>query len=339
MVRERQTRLSYDLIPGHESSTPLALTADHVSLDQNPAAVYLASLNTDSGRRAMRQALDTMAAILTNGSADALHCNWGALRYQHVMAIRARLSEHYKPTTVNKMLSALRGVLRAAKNLGQMSPDAYSNAVDIKGVKNFTLPAGRELSPGEISALLAICETDASPAGARDAALIGLLYGAGLRRAEVVELNHEDYERETGKLLVRGKGKKERIAWITGGAAIALDDWLAVRGSDPGPLFWHINKGGKQVNRRLTTQAVFHILRKRADAASVRPFSPHDLRRTFVSDLLDAGADIATVARMAGHANIQTTARYDRRSEETKRRAAGLLHVPYRKRRRQADQP
>ncbi len=281
----------------------------------------------------MLQALNTIAEILSGGQADALTCDWGAVRYQHVVAVRAKLAAQYKPSTVNKMLSALRGVLKAAKNLGQMPPDAYSNAVDIRGIKNATLPAGRELSMGEISTLLMICGKDDSASGIRDVALIAVLYGAGLRRAEVTELNLADYVPDTGKLVVRGKGQKERIAWLNDGANAALVEWLVARGDEDGPLFWHINKADKLVNRRLTTQAIFHILRKRGDEAGLREFSPHDLRRTFVSDLLDAGADIATVARMAGHANIQTTARYDRRPEETKRRAAGLLHIPYHKKR------
>ena len=74
---------------------------------------------------------------------------------------------------------------------------------------------------------------------------------------------------------------------------------------------------------------MYNLLHKRVAEAGVTHSSPHDLRRTFVSNLLDRGADIATVAKMAGHANVQTTARYDRRPEEAKRKAAELLHLPY----------
>ena len=83
------------------------------------------------------------------------------------------------------------------------------------------------------------------------------------------------------------------------------------------------------MNRRMTDQAVLMLLRRRASQARVPAFTPHDLRRTFVGDLLEAGADMVTVQKLAGHSNVQTTARYDRRGEETKRRAAELLHVPF----------
>ena len=68
----------------------------------------------------------------------------------------------------------------------------------------------------------------------------------------------------------------------------------------------------------------------RAQQAGVRRFTPQDLRRTFVSELLDAGADVSSVQRLAGHADVATTVRYDRRPEQTKKWTAGLLVVPYR---------
>jgi len=301
-------------------------------LDQNPAAVYLGSLQP-TGRRGAKRALDLVAGILSNGAVGCFEINWGAVRFQHAAAIRARMADHYSPATTNHALSALRGVVKAAWQLGQMKAEDYQATAAIKSVRGSTIPAGRELSPGEISGLMRSCEKDKSPAGARDAAIISLMYAGGLRREEVITLAMDDYDPESGRLVIHGKGSKERTAYLTNGALYAMQDWLIVRGADPGALFYAINKGGRIVtDKPMTPQAVYNLLIKRAAAAGVESFSPHDLRRTFVSDLLDAGADIATVAKMAGHASVNTTARYDRRPEEAKKKAAELLHVPYTRR-------
>jgi len=297
-------------------------------LERNPAAVYLASLSP-SGRRTQKTALNAIAILLAGEKANAFNCPWGQVRYPHTAAIRSRLVELYAPATGNKMLSALRRVLREAWKLGYISAEDYQRAASVENIKSETLPIGRELSQGEISALMMACNNDRSSAGIRDATTIALLYSCGLRRAEIVGLDILDFDSSTKRFLVRGKRRKERYVYLAEGATEALTDWLHIRGDSPGPLLWPINKRGNIIERRLSTQAIYNILLKRGKEAQVNRFSPHDMRRTFVSDLLDAGADISVVSKMAGHANVQTTARYDRRPEEVKRKASLLLHVPY----------
>jgi len=82
------------------------------------------------------------------------------------------------------------------------------------------------------------------------------------------------------------------------------------------------------VSRRPTEKALYTILERRTRVAGVPHFSPHDCRRTFIGDLLDAGADMDTVTELAGHASLETNARYDRRGERAKRHAADILQLP-----------
>lgn len=293
--------------------------------DRQPAAVYLARLATGS-RRTMAQALTAIARLVSDGRLDALSMPWEGLRYAHTAAIRARLAESYRHTTANKMLAALRGVLQECWRLGLMSADDYQRSVDIASIKGTTVPKGRKLSRGELAALMDACASDSSSAGRRDAALIAVMYAAGLRRAEVVTLNVADFTPATGELLIRGKGNKERMVYATNGAALALEDWLAARGVEEGPLFCSTRRR----LARMTEQAVLVILMKRAKQAGVTAhFSPHDMRRSFITELLEAGADVGTVQKLAGHANVATTLRYDRRDEKAKRAAAEMLHIPY----------
>jgi len=297
------------------------------ALATNPAAVYLASL-TKGSRRTMASALGQLAQLL--GYADALNCPWAALRYSHTTAIRAQLQDTYAPATANRMLAALRRVLQEAWRLELMTAEEYRRASDLKVIKAQKLPAGRALGSDEVARLLDACAADSTPAGVRDAALIAILVGTGLRRSEAVALDVSDYEVSSGALKVRsGKGRKDRLLYITGGVITALADYLTVRGSSSGALFVRAARGGHLGSTRMTDQAVRVILDKRQHEAGLADFSPHDLRRTNITSLLDAGADLATVQKLAGHADPATTARYDRRGEATKREAAALLDIPH----------
>jgi integrase len=195
----------------------------------------------------------------------------------------------------------------------------------LKAVRGSTLPKGRHLKRADLARLFAAC--DRTPAGARDAAVLALL-AVGLRRAEVAAVQLGDYEPETGRLVVKGKGSKERAVWLTNGAAEAVSDWLKVRGSAEGALLARFSKDGETAGFGLTNQAVYNILARLAADARVA-VSPHDLRRTFAGEALDMGVDVVSLQSLMGHASPATTARYDRRGDEAKKRAMALLTVPY----------
>jgi len=259
-----------------------------------------------------------------------LHVDWSGISPPTVRAIMARIVG--APATRNTTLYALRGVARMAWESSIIDTEAYSRIRAIPPDPGGRLPAGRHVPQDEVGRLLEACGRDRTPAGQRDAAIIAVMAATGLRRAEVCTLQLGQVDIEGGSVRVIGKRNKERESYMGDGALEALEDWLSVRGGGPGPLFCAISRKALYPTRPMSTIAVNRMLARRAMEAGVEDVTPHDLRRTFVSEALDAGGDIATVAALVGHASVQTTQRYDRRGEATKRRVAALVKVPYRRR-------
>lgn len=331
-MRKKPNEPEMDVVEvnNNQNQSLIVLPLPLLPLDQNPAAIYLASLRR-SGQVTMRGSLNMIAQLISGGSHDALSLAWGQLRYQHTVAIRAQLSERYSPATTNKMLSALRRVLKEAWRLNQIGSEEYQRAVDLKNVRGTRLPAGRALKDGEVTNLLQVCLADKHPAGKRDLAILALLYASGLRRSEVVKLDLVHYNKNENCVKVKaGKGDKDRMVYLGEGLDKPMMAWIALRGDEPGPLFCPISwKGRLLFPRRLTDQSIAYILKHRVKQAGLtETASPHDFRRTFISNLLDMGADIVTVQHLAGHASVTTTARYDRRGDETRKKAARLIKVP-----------
>ncbi|MDQ7034337.1 MAG: tyrosine-type recombinase/integrase [Anaerolineae bacterium] len=336
--------MSTDIITTEEDDS-LLIPANY-EVARNPAHVYIVSLSERS-RRVQLHSLKSIVATVTGApiaeidDSAVYNFQWDKLRYQHTTAIRSKLADTYSHSSTNRMLSALRRVLKECWRLGYIDNETMARACDIENVTGETVPAGRDVKSGEINALVDACYHDKNQAlGVRDMAILATLYTTGMRRNELAGLELADYTADDNKLLIRkGKRNKERFVYLPDNVNEALHEWLQYRGKDTGALFLPIRKGGKIVRKikaeklkGITAQTVYDMLAKRATQANVAEFSPHDLRRTFVGDMLDNGVDIATVQKIAGHASVSTTARYDRRGERAKAEAVTKIHFPYRKR-------
>ncbi len=297
----------------------------------NPAALYLDNL-APSGRRSMRSLLNT--AMLLLGFDDVLEQQpWHLIEFRHLADLRTILTKAGKSTnTINLTLSAMKGVLGACFSLGLISGDKWLMLREVKPVRGAKLPSGRALSKREAKAILAACKREKSALGTRDGAMIGLMLATGLRRSEVVTVQLDDYNSRNGQLnILSGKGNKQRVALIDVEWRRLIRPWLNLRGREEGYLFNPIDRGGVIANRGMSAQSLYNIVRWRSETAGVGVCRPHDLRRTYVTWLLQAGVDLNTVRQMVGHSSIETTARYDLRDDEAMRRAVKCLGLAYKK--------
>lgn len=304
--------------------------------DYQAANAYLMTLSI-TGRSSMESSLRLVARVM--GAEDYTRVNWASLNAANVQALVAKIRETptergtvRSPNSVHTALNALKGVAKAAWRRNTITTDTWERIRDLKAPRGSRLPAGRDIAPIERAVLISSAVEDDRAAGIRDAAIMAMLMATGMRRAELVALALEDIELATGKIIVIGKGNKERTSYLGDETMQALRDWLQVRGMDAGPLFCAITKGGRLArDRHMSPTALHYIIQRRVDGAGLSKMTAHDFRRTLAGDLLDENIDISTVGEMLGHSDPKTTKKYDRRGERAKRRAATHVHVPYKR--------
>lgn len=317
------------------------------TMTADPYTVYLDSLESDLSRKAMGGCLDYIATLILAGwqapppgfpRTTGAGRSWWLLRYEHTARLRSLLmttdriviprsgAQQISPATINKYLAALRGVIKTCWRLGLMSTDDYMRAVDIRAVKGERLAAGRMIHPDEMAAMFAACGREKGPIRYRDEALLAWLESTGGRRDEASQALIEDYDARERSHRIIGKRNKQRLVWIHPAAARPIEAWVAQLGERRGRMFRSVNKGGR-IGTSLSEMAVTDIVVRIARAAGLPPTSPHDFRRTWIGNFLDAGGDLRQGQRVMGHVSIETTAGYDRRDDIGIRDVVDKMHM------------
>lgn len=270
-------------------------------------AEFLGALQTERGASpntlfAYRRDLATFQRFLRS-ERRAVHRVGSAELSQYLRTLRtAGLSA----ASVAQHLSAVRGFYRFLVREGRLRRDPTEDLESPRRPRR--LP--RTLSPQEVTALVEAPDTR-GPDGIRDRALLELLYATGMRASECCTLRIEDVNLSAGYVVPTGKGSRQRLVPVGAQALFWIRRYLKearpaiVKRRDPGTLF--VNRRGG----RLSRQGLWGIIKKAAQRAGVRRLvSPHTLRHSFASHLLERGADLRSVQTMLGHADISTTQIY-----------------------------
>lgn len=307
----------------------------------DPVAVYLGTLSPAS-RRTIRQSLDRIARLVSSGRDDQIDAStfrWEKLTQRHTREVARRLDDALAPRTVNKMLSALRGVLRSCRQLELIREHQFQAVAGFEMVKPDAPTESRTLSADEVRRLLRQVSGD-DAASLRDAVVLAVYLCCGPRRSELVALNRDDYDSATGQITIRGsRPERHRTIRLDPRARRALNRWLAVSihagsgkhreniggsatsmtsGGSGGALLRAVSKGGLIRKSRLTAQAVYDIIRKAADRAHLAGVRSRDLRRTAVVKMIAGGMSLEDVQHVVGQTSWLTPAAYRQLSNESK---------------------
>ncbi|MGL4449544.1 MAG: tyrosine-type recombinase/integrase [Shewanella sp.] len=340
--------------------TPIAYAGGPLvqHLEPLPTSAYIAYLSTLSAGSLpiVRSTLERISQLVFG--LPAATAPWQLLTAtQFNLMLRHYAQAGLAPKTLHRYACFVRSVLKRAFLL-RMIPSAqlaeyetilHAGAV-VKGSQGRgQIAPHRSLNDAEIGQLLRVSAADSRPSGRRDLAILALMRGCGLRRAEVAQLHYEHIRWSAGDggevLVLHGKGRKARTLPLPRGLREILLRWCTLRGDELGVLFCAINRGQNLMRysaldvskqrakpqqqgqyRPLDCGSINRLMTKRIAQAAIEQATPHDLRYTFAQKTL-LRSDLPTVADLLGHANIATTSIYTTTSQDKMRRVVASEDV------------
>ena len=274
-------------------------------LEQAKSAV-LDTLTSKSGQRTYDHAITEFVEW---------YCSEPRLAFNRTVVLRYRISleqRQYAPSTINLRLAAVRRIAYEAADSGLLSPELAAGIRRVKGVCRLGLRVGNWLTAEQGKRLLQAGSVD-SLRGKRNRAMLAMLIGCGLRRAELLGLTMNSIQlREEHWVIadLAGKGGHIRTVPIPCWVKKAVDVWTEAAQITEGRVFRSINKAGKIWGNGMTPKVLWEVVKAAAGRAGIDKLAPHDLRRTCARLCHLAGGELDQIQFLLGHVSIQTTERY-----------------------------
>ena len=238
----------------------------------------------------MSTELEAVAEFLTGNRLAALSLPWQALRNEDVRVLRDWAGETLPFPAQRRLMRDLRHALRQpAETTDELPLSSQVTPSVLRALRRSV--AASKLAGRQARLLLDACEADGSIEGARDAAVIALMLGAGLRRQEVVALQRGDYEDDDGRIKVGSRRGLARSIILEGQTRASVEGWLRLRGAWSGPLIAALSPRAEVQLRGLTPSAVNRLLARRSEQAGCAGVTPRDLRARFLRDLQAASRE------------------------------------------------
>ena len=293
--------MAQELALRHESD-------ENIRREAQLIALVLDGVTSDHSRRSYRTGLVAFFTwVRASGAAPAF--TRALVQQYRASQIAAGMSA----ATLNLRLSPIRKLSREMSDNGLLDPATAAAIERVPGVEQRGTRAGNWLVKDQANALLNAPDPR-TLTGKRDRAILGLLLGCGLRRAELLRLNVEDLSQREGRWVfadMEGKGNRLRTVTVPAAVKTRIDQWLKAAGIESGRIFRPINKADALAGSEMRDEkAVWRLVMRYAKERNLGRLAPHDLRRTCAKLCRKAGGELEQIQLLLGHASIQTTERY-----------------------------